>query len=472
MNKSENFSLTYEECQKVITNIDNLVVVDHEGKVKYMDQRVVKMIEELTHYEFDSVIGKSIEEVHPLSKIKNVLKKRKEEKECFYFAGESVHVSRIKPIEDNNELFGAMDYDLFSSVSDMKRFMNKMIDYINEGHLDIELHKINESMEKIRNYKYSVGDIIGKSETIQKLRDDIIDISDSNSTVLINGETGTGKELVAHSIHSLSHRGLSPFVIINCTSIPESLVESELFGYVEGSFTGAVKGGRKGKFEMADKGSVFLDEIDALPLSVQPKLLRFLQEKEIDPVGGHTRVPVDVRVIAASNKDLKTLVKEGKFREDLYYRLNVVRVNIPPLRTRKEDLVFLTENHVDKMNLFLGRKVSKVEDSVLDMFQQYRWPGNVRELYNVVENAMNKCKDNLLGIKHFDDFINESFNERNVVFHANEKVKPLSVVIEKAEEEAIVNVLNLCDGNKRKAAELLCISRPTLYDKMKKLNIE
>ena len=471
-NINSSFNLNYKECRTIIENIDNLVVVDDKGYLKYIDKKVLKLIEEITHYKSKDIMGKHIREVRPLSKIESVIESKQEDKECFYFEGESVHVSRIKPIFSDGKLSGVMDYDVFSSVSDMKRFTNKMINYINEGHLDIELHEINKSMEKIRNYKYSVGDIIGKSDTIQKLRDEIVDIADSNSAVLIGGETGTGKELVAHSIHSLSRRALSPFVIINCASIPENLVESELFGYIEGSFTGAVKGGKKGKFEIADKGTVFLDEIDALPYSVQPKLLRFLQEKEIDRVGGTKSIPVDVRVIAASNRPLKQLVKSGEFREDLYYRLNVVRINIAPLRNRKEDLAFLAENHVDKMNLFLGRKVKKIDDGVVEVFHKYKWPGNVRELYNVIENAMNKCKDSTLTLKHFDDFLSESFNAQDVVFNAFETVKTLEEITSKAEQEAIINVLNICDGNKKKAAELLNISRPTLYDKMKKLGVE
>ena len=236
--------------------------------------------------------------------------------------------------------------------------------------------------------KYSVQSIIGDSPGMRDVREQIYIAGATAASCLIEGETGTGKELVAHAIHNVSMRKIFPFVKVNCSAIPENLMESEFFGYEEGSFTGGVKGGKAGKFEKAHLGSMFLDEINAMSLKMQPKLLRALQEKEIERVGGTESIPVNVRVLSASNMPLDYLVEQGVFRRDLFYRLNIITVKIPPLRRRKEDILPLTQSFIKRYNSELCRNVSGISDGALQYLTEYDWPGNVRELQNVIERVM------------------------------------------------------------------------------------
>ena len=293
-------------------------------------------------------------------------------------------------------------------------------------------------------------------------------ISESNSTVLITGKTGCGKELVAHSIHNLSLRCKKSMVEINCAAIPESLVESELFGYEEGSFTGAKKGGKIGKFQLADGGTIFLDEVDQLPYHIQPKLLRVLQEKEVTPIGGQSK-PIDIRVIAATNKDLWQLVQEKKFREDLYYRLNVIELNLPTLTERKEDIPLLANYHLKKLNKQMAKEVSSISSEVMELFMNYDWPGNVRELNNILEYAMNICQGKVLTIDHLGSFVSKVIENHVELDFLSQS--PLEQVRMKAEAEAIRKTLELTKNNRTLAAKILKISRTALYDKILKYNI-
>lgn len=247
---------------------------------------------------------------------------------------------------------------------------------------------------------YTLEDILGNSRAIQNLRERARVVASSSSTVLIGGESGTGKEMLARAIHSLSPRCQGPFVAINCSAIPETLLESELFGYEDGAFTGARKGGKLGKFELADKGTLFLDEIGDMPLFLQAKLLRVLQDREIDRVGGMHPIPVDVRIIAATNRDLEAMIKQGEFRQDLYYRINVIPLIIPPLRERKEDLEVLCRHFIETYNHQLGKDVRGWSPEFMEKLWDYSWPGNVRELSNVIEYAMNMTQGEVLEVEH------------------------------------------------------------------------
>jgi transcriptional regulator with PAS, ATPase and Fis domain len=307
---------------------------------------------------------------------------------------------------------------------------------------------------------------------MKSLRKQVAQAAHSSSTVLISGETGTGKELVAHSIHNLSNRRKNPFVYINASTLPENLIESELFGYEPGAFTGANKEGKKGKFELAHTGTLFIDEIDQMSLHLQPKILRAIQEKEIDRVSGIKSIPVDIRILVATNKNLKQLVKEGKFREDLFFRLNVVEINTPPLREHLEDLPLLTENIVQEFNRVMGKRVSKVDPAVLSMFASYDWPGNVRELRNVMERAMNDVESGELLPAHFrfKQVIFEKIGREGGAWL--DAPNPISEIRDYAERELLLRILSDCKGNKTKASEALKISRPLLYKKMKRLRID
>ena len=293
--------------------------------------------------------------------------------------------------------------------------------------------------------------------------------ADSPSPVLITGETGTGKELAARAIHEQSKRSKYPFVAINCSSIPENLFESELFGYEEGSFTGAKKGGKIGKIEMAQGGTLFLDELGEMPLSVQPKLLRVLQEYELERVGSTKKIHLDVRIIAATNRDLANMVAEKTFREDLYYRINVINLKLPPLRERKGDIMPIAENYLKKMRQKMETPLRSFSDEVVEYFLSYRWPGNVRELQNVIEYAANLCESDVLRLSDLP----ETIQQKTEKAAKPRKAKALSAADAETERlEALLEQYgHTLEGKKRIAAEMH-ISLRTLYRKIERLRGE
>jgi two-component system response regulator AtoC len=301
-------------------------------------------------------------------------------------------------------------------------------------------------------------EIIGKSKAMQEVFYIMEMVAESNANVLITGESGTGKELVARAIHKKSLRNTKPFVIVDCTTIPENLLESELFGHEKGAFTGAVE--RKvGLFEIANEGTVFLDEIGELPMSLQKKLLRFLQEREIQRIGSNARIKVDVRVISATNRDLEKLVNEGIFREDLYWRLNVVRINLPPLRERKEDIPLLVNHFLNKYAKENNKQIPQLEPEVMDALINYEWSGNVRELANVIERAIVLSPSGIISMKHLP---------RRIIEKTGWKLyKESSLNLLEVEKSLILKALNSTGWNQTKAALILGISRKQLRTKMK-----
>jgi len=316
------------------------------------------------------------------------------------------------------------------------------------------------------NAKYSINDIAGQSKPILLMKEQILAAAKTKSTIMLLGETGTGKELVAHSIHRLSNRRHNAFIRINCAAIPDNLLESELFGYDSGAFTGAAKGGQIGKFEMADGGTIFLDEIGDMPMPLQSKILRVLQEKEIEKVGGRAPIPVDVRVIAATHRNLLQLVTERKFREDLYYRLHVIPIHLPPLRDRREDIPLLVDYFLAKQALEMDIEKPLIERECLMSLIGYDWPGNVRELFNILEMAISMSS----GIITQSMLPSPLKSERAVEMEEPSPVlRNLSDNVEKA---AILQALDDYDGNKSKVCEVLKISRSSLYNKLKKYQID
>jgi len=306
-------------------------------------------------------------------------------------------------------------------------------------------------MDELR-LKTDYGEIIGQSRKIIELKALIKKIAQSNSTVLIHGETGTGKELVAHAIHRMSFRQNDPFIVIHCATLPDTLQESELFGYEKGAFTGAVKQ-KKGLVELADSGTLFIDEVGEIKPNLQVKLLRFLETNQFRRLGGEQEHQIDVRVITATNRDLLNEVNEGRFREDLYYRLKVMNIQLPPLRERKEDIPLLTEYFIEK----IGSK-KKLTKNASEALARYSWPGNVRELANIIEVASILSKGKYIGIEDLP------FRESRL---SSEKIKPLNEM----EKEHIHQALIYCAGNKTRAAKVLGISLRNLYRKIERYNI-
>ncbi len=325
----------------------------------------------------------------------------------------------------------------------------------------------------------SKTNLIGSGKEIQYIKNKVRKIKDLNTTVLITGESGTGKGVLAKLIHETSNRRKRPFISVNCAVLPENLIESELFGHKKGSFTGAFET-QKGKFELAQKGTIFLDEIGTLPLNLQAKLLTVLQDKEIQPLGGMKSIPVEARVIAATNCNLEYAVKKGEFREDLYYRLNIINIECPPLKYRKEDLILLTDFFVKKYNKEFNKNINDISEDAKEILLSYEWPGNVRELENTIESAIALSESSSI---HIDDLPSKIRNRRTNDLKKKEEAvtsdtpNPPDVLDEKftpleiQEIITIKNVLKKNNGHRKKSADELCISRRTLQYKLKKYGI-
>jgi two-component system response regulator AtoC len=384
--------------------------------------------------------------------------------------------------EDVKVIMITAHHDMDTTINAMKA---GAFDYIrkpiNIDELDIAIRKALKSiemekkidgllMEPSRHFK--VGDIVGMGKDMSEIFKTIGIVSQSKTTVLIQGESGTGKELIAKVIHNNTSPN-EPYIAVNCSAIVETLLESELFGHEKGSFTGAFA--RKlGKFELARYGTVFLDEISEMSINLQAKLLRILQEMEFERVGGKDRVKVNARIITATNKDLRTLVKEGKFRDDLFYRLNIVSINIPPLRERREDIPILVDYLITKINRDLHKRVLAVSDELMDIFLKYSWPGNVRELENLLVRAVVVAKGQILGRGDFPELLEDlekrciPEKERETDFKEGERL----LTLDEVEDRYIRKVIKV-SGNKTKGeiCEILGISRPTFERKLEKYGI-
>lgn len=313
----------------------------------------------------------------------------------------------------------------------------------------------------------SLDNIIGKAEVIQQLKNKIRKIADSNSTVLVTGQSGTGKELVARAIHATSNRRDKPFIAVNCGAIPDTLLESELFGYIKGAFTGADPRGKIGKFELANKGVIFLDEVGDMPIYLQVKLLRVLQERKLVRIGSNQLISFDVRVIAATNKDLKTLIKENKFREDLYYRLNVIPLEVPPLEQRTEDIPLVVTSTIEKYCGLFHKKVQSIDQQTMDILVRYPWPGNVRELENTIEFMINMADD--LGVLTLETLPRNIREYKNNIKQVNSEGIRL---LREVEREHILKAIDFYGNNtkgKQVAAKQLGIGVATLYRKLNEL---
>lgn len=311
---------------------------------------------------------------------------------------------------------------------------------------------------------HDYAEIIGKSQALKDVLNMVDRVAPLVSTVLITGASGTGKELIARAIHRKGPRAHKRFVPINCAAIPENLIESELFGHVKGSFTGATRD-KSGLFKVADGGTIFLDEIVSVPLNLQVKLLRAIEQKEIMPVGSTTPQIVDVRIIAATNKNLANEVEQGNFREDLYYRLNVVGINIPPLKERIEDIPELTQFFIKRYNAQLNKQVQGVDKRVMQLFMEYEWKGNVRELENAIERAMILCDADTLTLEHFPHIFSKMDNGQGLDADLRSSVK-------RFEQDMIRRTLEMVEHDKNKAAKMLGLSLSSLYRKIAELDIE
>lgn len=324
-----------------------------------------------------------------------------------------------------------------------------------------DLSDENRQLHRLLDAKFGMENIIGKSAAMQDVFETVQQVAPSRATVLIEGESGTGKELIARAIHRLSPREKSPLISVHCAALSETLLESELFGHEKGAFTGAAER-RKGRFEMADGGTLFLDEVGEIPMSTQVKILRVLEERNFERVGGRETIDVDVRLVAATNRDLKAMVEEGKFREDLYYRLNVVKVELPPLRSRHGDIDLLLAHYAEVFASENGKELNGFTPDALDVLTAYSWPGNVRELRNVVERMVVLSRGDRLSVRDLPREIREqAAGQQGGSTQAGEAFS-----LEGAEKDMILKALKACEGNRTRAAEQLGISRRTLHRKL------
>lgn len=431
-----------------------MIVTDKDGKILLLNRSYREFLN------VQDVIGKPVTEVIENTRMHIVGQEGVAEiADIQQIKGQSMIAHRI-PIMYEGKVLAVLGTVLFQDVKELAS-LAAMVDQLKD-----ELTYYKKELRRRMGATYHVDQIVGYSQKMLELKQFSQKVAKSDSTVLITGESGTGKELFAHAIHAESKRKMGPFIRVNCAAIPDTLLESELFGYEEGAFTGAVRRGKKGKFELANHGTILLDEIGDMPLPLQAKLLRVLQEKEVEKVGSVRTTPIDVRVIASTNQDMLASIKEGKFRADLYYRLNVVSLSIPPLRERLEDLPELVSNLLTQLVESTGVTVRSIDDDVWAVMRSYSWPGNVRELRNVLERALHLMEDDVLKKEHI--WLPASSEELS----SPAVVRPLKETLEQAEREALMHAMKEAGGNKQEAAKLLRISKSTFYEKWEKYRME
>lgn len=436
---------------------EGFALVDSEGRiVKWNYEKLLGIKEE-------DAIGKPVQDVIENTRLHLVAKTGKKEiRHIQRIQGYDMVANRI-PIIRGGKIIGAVGAVLFRDASDVREMTKELIE------LENKLSEYKGEIERLQDSKYTFDSILTQDPKMEYLKKLARTAAQSNSTVLILGESGTGKELFAQAIHKASYRNFGPFIPINCAAIPRELLESELFGYESGAFTGAKKGGKPGKFELANGGTIFLDEIGTMPLEMQAKLLRVLEAREFERVGGNKKITLDSRIIAATNENIEEAVEKGRFREDLYYRLNVISIDIPPLRDRRGDIPLLAQHLLDNLCDELDTVRKELKRRTIEILKEYRWPGNIRELRNTLERAITISTGTVILPEHLPERLlnNGLSQEANV-----DRIRPLKDVLEETEKDAILDAIRDAKGNKTLASEKLGIHRTALYKKMKKYNID
>jgi len=443
----QNITVVSNQLRTIIESIDNgILAVDNRGIIMHCNQIGANLIGRSRR----NIIGTRISKIWARSPILDVLNGSHGydwREESYQAANHTMHfMVTVKPVVLKGNIMGAV-----ASFRDMADVRKKAYDMI------------------VTAQPVGVDDIWGDSPQVRELRKTVLQVAQSNATVLITGETGTGKGLVANAIHHSGPRLAGPFISVNCGAIPDNLIESELFGYCAGAFSGAGKSGKPGKFELADSGSIFLDEIGDMPLRLQPKLLHVIQSKIVERLGGVKPIPVNARVIASTNRNLERMIAESEFRKDLFYRLNVVPLHIPPLRARKEDILILLDRFLEKYCRSEGKVIKGVSPDVKELFLSYSWPGNIRELENTVEYMASMETGEIITMDRVPSRIKRK---------RPDMVSPdmsLEALLQKYEEDLLrqkLTEIGDSPGRKEKLAEMLQVSRATLYRKLKKLGIQ
>lgn len=449
-------------------------IVDRQGRIVMLNREY----RETLGITDPTVRGIAISKIVPFSRARDVLRTGQPILETdIKFQGCSFFLSEA-PIYCEKELIGGL-----SKVLNRERLEKYNVKELFDRFqlLESKLLFYKEELQELRRMSSPLEEIIGDTPVMKQIKRVAARVALHDANVLITGESGTGKGLIAQAIHNLSQRSNEPFIKINCAAIPDNLLEAELFGYEEGAFTGAVKGGKPGKFELADGGTIFLDEIGDMPAAMQAKILRALQEKSFERVGGHKTLNVNVRVLAATHRDLQKEIEEGSFRLDLYYRLAVINLHIPPLRERKADIPKVAENIVAKLSHKYVQKINGLSPDVYSLFEGNTWPGNIRELENVLEYAFNFLdpEEDEIRLEHLPgNFINSQPIPRATTVLSSGINTPSSRItisldqaVAQAEIDSIIQALKLSEGNKQEAARILGIHVSGLYQKLKKYNI-
>ncbi|MCL4515018.1 MAG: sigma 54-interacting transcriptional regulator [Firmicutes bacterium] len=448
---------------------DGIVVVDENGLITMANRSLAEFlgvaVEELINRPVDKVMEHSHLETVAKTGVAEIC-------DAITVHGRPAIISRL-PIIKEGHVVGAVGKIVFQGLQELKEQARRL------SALERQVAYYKEELHRTNGARYTFDSIVSSGAAMANLKKVAQQVARGNSSILIQGESGTGKELLAHAIHNAGPRRSGPFIKANCAAIPENLLESEFFGYADGAFTGAKKGGKPGKFELADGGTLFLDEVGDMSPALQAKLLRVLQDREFERVGGTQTIRTDVRIIAASNQDLLRMVAEGRFREDLYYRLNVISLYIPPLRERKEDILSLVHFFIQKYNKVFKTAVKGIEPDALQMLQAHDWPGNIRELENVIERAMNLDVREMIRAEHLPGEIPGAGDAGSAGgdggatgFGASEH-RPgwhtYRETVARVEYEMIAAALKEAGGNKTLAARQLGMSRSRFYEKLKQL---
>lgn len=433
------------------TAYDGLIVVNKQGIVTMTNQAFASFFQQSPA----DLMGKHITEVYKNPKFIEVLETGQPVIGYIHdLNGHEIVASRIPIIQDGN-IVGALGKVVFKDVNELYALTKKVdsLRYELDYYKKTVLQKNSSALALLKGKNPLMASLVQTAQRVAK----------SCSTVLLRGESGTGKELFAQLLHAESARCQGAFIKVNCAAVPENLLESELFGYEEGAFTGARKGGKLGKFELADGGTLFLDEIGDMEMGMQAKLLRVIQEREIERLGSSKPRKVDVRLVAATNRDLEAMIQDKQFREDLYYRLNVVTLTIPPLRDRRDDLECLIQTFLKKFNLQFAQAVTGITQETQNVLMKHRWPGNIRELENIIERAFNMIDGSEIQLKHLPSYL------QILVGHETRPLGgSLENILDEVEKEALIYALDTAKGNKVQAAKTLGLSRAGLYKKLNK----
>jgi PAS domain S-box-containing protein len=439
---------------------ESQILVDREGIIRFISRHT----EEFYEVSQDEVFGKHISEMNPDSLLPQVIETGKAEiGRVFKMGGKERIVARIPLKDRDGRVVGAVGKLMFWHIKQVNELVRQV------EVLENKLDYYEKELRAVYSDSFAFERIVGESDEIRRAKAVASQAAKSDLAVLITGETGTGKEIFAHAIHQLSPRRERPFVKVNCAAIPFDLFESEMFGYEPGAFTGASRKGKPGKFELADGGTIFLDEVGDLPLPMQVKLLRVIQERSVERLGGSRTLRLDFRVIAATNRDLKSLIEQGLFRQDLYYRLNIFHLETPPLRAIPQDIRRLAYHILSAVRTEGRIPVGPITPGAMARLISYPWPGNVRELRNVIERAAAAAGEGPLKEEHLPM---ELLEQTSQVVEDSEEPRPLREELASAELKAIQKALKHAGGNRSLAARILGIHRTGLYQKMKALGLK